>query len=48
MTSDWPPLCRIIRSGKTEIYRIYHLERGYEKLDEKLQKIGATIGREKA
>ncbi len=33
--------------GKTEIHRIYHLERGYENLDEKLRKLGAHIYRVK-
>lgn len=33
--------------GKTEIHRIYHLERGYEELDQKLGKLGAKIWREK-
>lgn len=34
--------------GTTEINRIYHLERGYEKLTEKLTALGAKITREKA
>ncbi len=33
--------------GKTEIYRIYHLDRGYEVLDQKLVQIGAKVFREK-
>lgn len=33
--------------GKTEIHRIYHLERGYENLDEKLIQLGAKVYREK-
>lgn len=33
--------------GKTEIHRIYHLERGYEEMDEKLRCLGAKIYREK-
>lgn len=33
--------------GRTEIHRIYHLERGYENLEEKLTKLGAKIYREK-
>ncbi|MGE0267663.1 MAG: UDP-N-acetylglucosamine 1-carboxyvinyltransferase [Candidatus Omnitrophota bacterium] len=33
--------------GRTEIHRIYHLERGYERLDEKLIKLGAKVYREK-
>ncbi len=30
-------------SGTTEISRIYHLERGYENMVEKLQGVGADI-----
>ncbi len=33
--------------GKTDIHRIYHLERGYENMDEKLKNLGAKIYREK-
>jgi UDP-N-acetylglucosamine 1-carboxyvinyltransferase len=33
--------------GETEIHRIYHLDRGYEHIEEKLVKIGADIRREK-
>lgn len=33
--------------GRTEIHRMYHLERGYEALDEKLTSLGAKIWREK-
>ena len=33
--------------GRTEIHRMYHLERGYEDLDEKLLALGARISREK-
>ncbi len=29
--------------GRTEVHRIYHLERGYENMIEKLQKVGADI-----
>jgi len=32
--------------GETTIKRIYHLDRGYEKIEEKLLKIGADITRE--
>jgi UDP-N-acetylglucosamine 1-carboxyvinyltransferase len=31
--------------GSTQVNRIYHLDRGYEKLDVKLQKLGARIER---
>ncbi|MCL4457975.1 MAG: UDP-N-acetylglucosamine 1-carboxyvinyltransferase [Nitrospirae bacterium] len=33
--------------GETTIHRIYHLDRGYEKMDEKLKKVGADIERVK-
>ena len=32
--------------GETVIHRIYHLDRGYEKLEWKLQRLGADIRRE--
>ncbi|MCK5014633.1 MAG: UDP-N-acetylglucosamine 1-carboxyvinyltransferase [Candidatus Omnitrophica bacterium] len=32
--------------GRTEIHRMYHLERGYESLDEKLTILGAKVYRE--
>ena len=31
--------------GSTQVNRIYHLDRGYEKLDEKLKRLGARIER---
>ncbi|WP_320170095.1 UDP-N-acetylglucosamine 1-carboxyvinyltransferase [Maridesulfovibrio sp.] len=34
-------------SGRTDIQRIYHLDRGYERLEEKLSAVGARIWREK-
>ncbi|MFA5088501.1 MAG: UDP-N-acetylglucosamine 1-carboxyvinyltransferase, partial [Candidatus Omnitrophota bacterium] len=40
-------LAGLAAKGKTEIHRIYHLERGYENMDEKLRGLGATIYREK-
>jgi len=33
--------------GKTEVLRIYHIDRGYERIEEKLIKLGAKIKREK-
>lgn len=38
----------VARGGRTEVHRIYHLDRGYERLEEKLQALGAKIWREKA
>jgi len=32
--------------GRSEISRIYHLERGYENLVEKLSALGATVWKE--
>jgi UDP-N-acetylglucosamine 1-carboxyvinyltransferase len=34
--------------GKTEVSRVYHIDRGYEHLDEKLSELGAHIERVKA
>ncbi|HXX57284.1 MAG TPA: UDP-N-acetylglucosamine 1-carboxyvinyltransferase [Thermodesulfovibrionales bacterium] len=33
--------------GKTTIHRLYHLDRGYEKIEEKLRKLGAVLERTK-
>lgn len=38
-------LAGLIAEGETHIHRIYHLDRGYEKFDEKLNKLGAKIKR---
>lgn len=38
-------LAGLVAEGKTAVHRIYHLDRGYEKLEEKLKKIGASIKR---
>jgi UDP-N-acetylglucosamine 1-carboxyvinyltransferase len=32
-------------SGSTQVNRIYHLDRGYEKIDDKLRKLGARVKR---
>lgn len=40
-------LAALAADGETEIRRIYHSDRGYEKLSEKLSSIGADIIREK-
>ena len=39
-------LAGLYGEGRTEVSRIYHLDRGYEKLDEKLRSVGASIWRE--
>ncbi|PIP20875.1 MAG: UDP-N-acetylglucosamine 1-carboxyvinyltransferase [Candidatus Omnitrophica bacterium CG23_combo_of_CG06-09_8_20_14_all_40_11] len=40
-------LAGLVASGRTSVSRIYHLERGYEDMEEKLQRLGAKIWREK-
>ncbi|AXH11815.1 UDP-N-acetylglucosamine 1-carboxyvinyltransferase [Halarcobacter bivalviorum] len=40
-------LCALVAQGETSIHRIYHLDRGYEDLEGKLSKIGATVSRHK-
>jgi len=37
----------LVAEGKTEILRIYHIDRGYERLEDKLKMIGAKIKRGK-
>ncbi|MEA2038570.1 MAG: UDP-N-acetylglucosamine 1-carboxyvinyltransferase [Thermodesulfobacteriota bacterium] len=38
----------VAEGGRTEVHRIYHLDRGYEALEEKFLGLGANIWREKA
>jgi len=38
-------LAGLSAKGETTVGRIYHLDRGYERLEEKLSKLGAKIGR---
>jgi UDP-N-acetylglucosamine 1-carboxyvinyltransferase len=38
-------LAGLVASGVTEISRVYHLDRGYENMEEKLSKLGADIQR---
>ena len=38
-------LAGLVAEGRTEIERIYHIDRGYEALEEKLAQIGAQIRR---
>jgi len=33
--------------GTTEVHRVYHLDRGYERIEEKLSSLGADIRRQK-
>ena len=40
-------LAGLVAKGRTDVRRIYHLDRGYENLEEKLTGLGAKIWREK-
>jgi len=38
-------LAALVAEGRTDIERIYHIDRGYETIEEKLQQLGAKIRR---
>jgi len=38
-------LAALVSNGRSLINRIYHLDRGYEKIETKLKKIGVKIKR---
>lgn len=40
-------LAGLAANGKTEVSRVYHLDRGYERIEQKLSKLGASIERVK-
>ncbi|MBU1037696.1 MAG: UDP-N-acetylglucosamine 1-carboxyvinyltransferase [Candidatus Omnitrophica bacterium] len=40
-------LAGLVAKDRTEVHRIYHLDRGYERLEEKLAGLGASVWREK-
>jgi UDP-N-acetylglucosamine 1-carboxyvinyltransferase len=40
-------LAGLVASGKTEVLRVYHLDRGYESIEKKLKGVGAKIKRAK-
>ena len=40
-------LAGMAAKGTTEVSRLYHLDRGYERLEEKLKTLGAQVRREK-
>ena len=40
-------LAGLAANGKTEVSRVYHLDRGYEQIEKKLSKLGANIARVK-
>jgi len=40
-------LAGLVAKGRTEVHRLYHLDRGYENIVEKLQSLGAKVWRER-
>ena len=38
-------LAGLAAEGETQVHRVYHLDRGYERLEEKLSQVGADIER---
>jgi UDP-N-acetylglucosamine 1-carboxyvinyltransferase len=52
MASDLRASAALVIAGlaaeeRTEVFRVYHIDRGYEHIEEKLRKLGAKIKREK-
>ena len=35
----------LVAKGETHVSRVYHIDRGYERIEEKLRGVGATIQR---
>ncbi|HCN75743.1 MAG TPA: UDP-N-acetylglucosamine 1-carboxyvinyltransferase, partial [Verrucomicrobiales bacterium] len=38
-------LAGLVAGGRTEVNRLYHIDRGYEHLDDKLASLGAHVER---
>jgi UDP-N-acetylglucosamine 1-carboxyvinyltransferase len=38
-------LAGLVARGETTIQRVYHIDRGYEKIEDKLRELGADIER---
>ncbi len=41
-------LAGLVATGKTEVLRVYHLDRGYQAIEKKLRAVGAKVKRVKA
>jgi UDP-N-acetylglucosamine 1-carboxyvinyltransferase len=41
-------LAGLTAQGTTEVLRVYHIDRGYDRIEERLAQLGARIKREKA
>ena len=53
---SWRPICArraslvlagLVAEGETEVLRVYHLDRGYERIEKKLRALGADVRRAK-
>ena len=40
-------LAALVAEGRSEVHRVYHIDRGYERIEERLQSLGAAIRRER-
>lgn len=38
-------LAALVARGRTEVHRVYHIDRGYERIEERLRELGASIER---
>ena len=38
-------LAGLVATGKTQVLRVYHLDRGYEQIEKKLKGVGAKVKR---
>ncbi|MEZ6021310.1 MAG: hypothetical protein R3F17_14825 [Planctomycetota bacterium] len=38
-------LAGLVAEGQTEVHRVYHIDRGYERIEERLKALGANIWR---
>ena len=47
LTSSSLVLAGLVAEGETIVNRVYHLDRGFDRLEEKLRAVGAQIVREK-
>jgi len=36
-------LAGLVAEGQTQVHRVYHIDRGYERLEERLRGLGADI-----
>ena len=39
-------LAGLVAEGTTEVHRVYHIDRGYERIEQRLQRLGAAVRRE--